>query len=130
MLTWARRLTPPGGLSASTYTTLDTLTLAGPSRITDLADREGISQPGMTALINRLETAGLAVRTPDPTDGRASLIDITDRGREVLAARRAERAHLIAARFGALSEPDQRALDAALPAFRRLTAEMAATPDI
>jgi hypothetical protein len=61
---WARR-GAPAQLSSTSITTLDTLEYAGPTRITDLATGEGMSQPGMTTLINRLE--GGRSRAPGPT---------------------------------------------------------------
>src|SRR5690348_8071984 len=87
---WVRRQAPTQ-VSTSTITTLDTLLTDGPLRISDLAEHEALSQPGMTTLVNRLEAAGLAERVADPTDGRATLVRITDGGRAVLATRRADR---------------------------------------
>ena len=63
----------PAKISTTTVTTLDTLRADGPLRICDLAEREAMTQPGMTTLINRLEAAGQAERVADPTDGRATL---------------------------------------------------------
>src|SRR5437763_13101807 len=40
-------------------------------RITELAAREGVTQPAITLLVNRLENRGLVQRTPDPLDRRA-----------------------------------------------------------
>lgn len=118
--TWARRLTPRG-LSASTFTTLDTLSYAGPLRISELADREGMTQPGMTTLVNRLENDGLAQRATDPTDGRAALVSITESGRARVGAYRAMRAQLIGERLTQLDPSDQAALRAAVGAMERLT---------
>jgi DNA-binding MarR family transcriptional regulator len=123
LITWSRRVTPRG-LSASTITTLDTLSYAGPLRISDLADREGMTQPGMTTLVNRLEHDGLAIRTTDPSDGRAALVAITESGRARVSAYRAMRAGLIGDRLAALDPGDQRALRAAVAAIERLTADV------
>ncbi|MET3806738.1 DNA-binding MarR family transcriptional regulator [Nakamurella sp. UYEF19] len=124
ILTWARRIKPVQGISASTFTTLDTLAFAGPMRISELADREGITQPGMTGLINRLEGEGLARRASDPTDGRASLVSVTEAGLKVLADRRSGRSELLATRIGQLTAADQAALFAALPAIANLTSDL------
>ncbi len=56
-----------------------------PRRITTLAAAEQIKQPGMTLLVNRMEERGWAVRRPDPSDGRAVLVSLTDAGRAALA---------------------------------------------
>jgi DNA-binding MarR family transcriptional regulator len=45
-----------------------------------LARRVAIEQPTMVRTIDRMERDGLVTRTPDPTDGRASRITLTERG--------------------------------------------------
>lgn len=119
LVTWVRRQAPTQ-VSTSTITTLDTLRLDGPLRICELAEREAISQPGMTALVNRLEQAGQAERVADPTDGRATLVRITDIGRAVLADRHAARTSALLAQLDSLDNDDRAALLAALPAVERL----------
>lgn len=119
LVMWVRRQTPTQ-VSTSTITTLDTLLTAGPQRISDLAEHEALSQPGMTTLVNRLEGAGLAERVPDPTDGRATLVRITEGGRRVLAQRRAERTAALLAELDGLDEAHRAALIAALPAVDEL----------
>ena len=59
--------------------TLASLERLGPQRLTDLAAREGVTQPAMTQLITRLEEAGLARREASPDDGRVVLVAITER---------------------------------------------------
>jgi len=116
---WARRQAP-AQVSTSTITTLDTLLAEGPLRISQLAEREAISQPGMTTLIDRLESAGQAERLPDPSDRRATLVHITELGRKVLAARQADRTAALVAELDRLDEADRALLIAALPAVQRL----------
>jgi DNA-binding MarR family transcriptional regulator len=116
---WLRRQVPTA-VSSSTITTLDSLHSAGPLRVSDLAEREAISQPGMTSLVNRLEAAGQAERISDPADGRVALVRITDRGRAVLAQRHAARTELLRRELGALDRVDRAALVAAVPAISRL----------
>jgi DNA-binding MarR family transcriptional regulator len=114
-----RWLSPPG-LSLTTAATLATLDRAGPCRLTALAATEGVTQPAMTQLVGRLEEAGLAVRAADPDDGRAVHVQITGSGRELIARRRAARAEKLSALLARLSEADQDALAAALPAINAL----------
>ncbi|MGI8760177.1 MAG: MarR family winged helix-turn-helix transcriptional regulator [Jatrophihabitantaceae bacterium] len=116
---WVRRLAPTQ-LSTSTVTTLDTLRIEGPLRICELAEREAVSQPGMTTLVNRLESAGHAERVADPTDGRATLVRITSAGRAVLADRHAARSGAVRAELRHLDAADRAALVAAMPAVERL----------
>ena len=115
-----RRLLPPSEQSLSTMATLATLVRSGPSRITDLAESEVLTQPAMTALVTRLERRGLAAREKDPTDGRAVLVRATEAGHQLIAQRRAERARRLAQRLAQLPPEDEAAIIAAAPALRRL----------
>ncbi len=119
LVLWMRRQAP-SQVSSSTVTTLDTLAAVGPLRISELAEREAISQPGMTTLVNRLQAAGLAERAPDITDGRAILVRITPAGRKLLADRRATRANALLSELDRLDDGQRAALIAALPAVRAL----------
>jgi DNA-binding MarR family transcriptional regulator len=51
-------------------------------RMGDLAKRAGLSKQTMTTMVRLLERDGLVQRAPDPGDGRASLVFLTDRSRE------------------------------------------------
>lgn len=113
-----RRL--PADLSRTAVSTLATLELAGPHRITDLAAAQHITQPSMTVLAGRLEQAGYVERRSDPRDGRVSLVALTDAGAAYLAERRERGTDTLAALIGRLDEDDVAALAAALPAIRRL----------
>jgi len=61
-----------------------------PFRITELAAREGVTQPAVTLLVNRLEERGWVQRTADPTDRRVVLVELTSAGRCVFDRIRAE----------------------------------------
>lgn len=103
-------------LSLTAVATLSSLDRDGPQRITTLAIAEGVSQPSMTQLIQRLEQRGLVARGSDPADGRVALVTVTDQGRAALAARRKRNADRIAGLLGDLPEPDVQALADALAA--------------
>jgi DNA-binding MarR family transcriptional regulator len=53
---------------------------AGPQRITDLAELEGVAQPTMTQLANRLERQGLVRRERRRDDGRVVVVSATEAG--------------------------------------------------
>ena len=55
----------------------------GGLRLTELAERAHTSKQAMNYTVNRLEEAGYVERVPDPTDGRAKVIRLTQRGWEV-----------------------------------------------
>jgi DNA-binding MarR family transcriptional regulator len=53
------------------------------SRPTDLADKALMTKQSMGYLVDYLEEHGYVVRAPDPVDGRARLVRLTDRGMAV-----------------------------------------------
>ena len=57
------------------------LSLQG-DRITDLAERAGMSKQSMTDLVDQCEAWGLVAREADPHDRRAKKVVYTDTGRE------------------------------------------------
>lgn len=116
-----RRLSPPG-LSLTAAATLATLDRSGPVRLTALAAAEGVTQPAMTQLIGRLAASGLVARQGDPDDGRVVHVQLTAKGRELAAMRRAARAGQLAGLLRVLSQADRQALAAALPAIDALAA--------
>ncbi len=103
-------------LSLTAVAVLGSLDRSGPQRITTLAAAEGVSQPSMTQLMQRLEQRGLVARTSDPTDGRVALVSVTAEGHAALAARRQRNAVRTAELLADLSESDAQALAAALRA--------------
>lgn len=50
------------------------------SRLTELAEQARLTLPAMSEIVSDLETLGVVERRPDPTDGRAKLICLTDTG--------------------------------------------------
>jgi DNA-binding MarR family transcriptional regulator len=115
-----RSLSQPSGLSMTAATTLSTLERNGPTRLTALAAREGVTQPAMTQLITRLADAGLVCREADPDDGRVVRVSITGEGKATLARRRARRAEKFAVILAQLTPEHRAALAAALPALDAL----------
>jgi DNA-binding MarR family transcriptional regulator len=61
------------------------ITMEG-SRLTDLARGANITPQAMGELVDELEELGYVERRPDPTDRRAKLIMLTDRGKACIAA--------------------------------------------
>jgi DNA-binding MarR family transcriptional regulator len=115
-----RSLIPASGLSMTAAVTLASLERLGPQRLTDLAAREGVTQPAMTQLITRLEESGLARREASPSDGRVVLVAITEEGQATLAGRRSVRTERLGAILAELSPEHRAALAAALPALDAL----------
>src|SRR5436305_11748425 len=59
---------------------------SGGSRLTELAERAQITKQSMGYLVDYLEQRGYLERRPDPSDRRAVLISLTDRGWEQVRA--------------------------------------------
>ncbi len=58
------------------------------SRLTDLAELALMTKQSMGYLVDYLEEHGYVARVPDPADGRARLVRLTDRGLEVMSLAR------------------------------------------
>ena len=54
------------------------------TRLTELAERAGMTKQGMGQLVLDLERQGYVARVPDPTDRRATLVRFTESGRRFL----------------------------------------------
>lgn len=57
----------------------------GSVRLTELAGRAQLSLAATSELVNDLCSLGYLTRRPDPQDGRAKLLELTSRGRGLLA---------------------------------------------
>lgn len=73
----------------------------------ELAERLGIVPRSATTVVDALESAGLATRTPDPGNRRSTLVTPTDAGTAVLERMARARREAAAEVFATLS-PDQR----------------------
>ena len=72
-------------VSLDTYDVLVQLSEAGGAlRHRDLLEHLVISQPGLSRKVERMETAGLVERHPDPQDGRGVVVKLTRTGRAAL----------------------------------------------
>ncbi|MGB3353583.1 MAG: MarR family transcriptional regulator [Mycobacterium sp.] len=56
----------------------------GGVRLTELAERAQLSLAATSGLVNDLAEMGYVTRRPDPVDGRAKLIELTERGRGLM----------------------------------------------
>jgi DNA-binding MarR family transcriptional regulator len=129
----ARFLSDRADLSASAAFVMNRVCREGPIRLTTLAAREGVSQPSMTQLIQRLERLGLVARLADPDDGRAALIGITEGGQTLLNERKRMRRERLKALMATLTPEEESALwlaaRVALPTLHRLAANAGCPAD-
>lgn len=122
----ARFLSDRSELGVSAAFMLNRVRCEGPMRLTDLASREGMAQPSMTQLVQRLERAGLVARLTDPGDGRARLVEITAEGELLIQNRQHIRRERLATLVETLTDEQRTALwlsaHVALPLLSRLIA--------
>lgn len=118
-----RILDYPGELSTPQVTVLNTLAVH-PSRIGDLARLGGVTQPGMSQLVSRLENSGLARRTRDAEDARATLVEITEEGRSVLDRVNTERNTVLGVHLERLTAQDVQRIRDGLGPLSRLAADV------
>lgn len=124
----ARRLDRQSRGDALTRTqasVLATVAHRGPLRLSELADIEGVNPTMLSRIVGKLEDAGLLRRRPDPDDGRAALVEVTDAGAALHRRLRAERTQLLTARLAAMPQARAAELLAALPALESLADRLA-----
>ncbi|MEU2773294.1 MarR family transcriptional regulator [Streptomyces sp. NPDC007162] len=109
-----------GDISLSGVSVLARLAADGPDSPTALAEMERVRPQAMASTLAQLEQRGLVGRTPDPADGRRSIVAVTEDGRAVLAERRSESVQRLAAVIDELSAAERATLAAALPLLGRL----------
>jgi DNA-binding MarR family transcriptional regulator len=116
-----RRLRTQHRFSLSQGAVLGRLDRCGTTSIGDLALAEHVRPQSMTQTIAELEADALISRHSDPSDGRRTLIELTDRGRRTLEEDRRQRDGWLARTIaGDLSEREQQQLAEALALLRRL----------
>jgi DNA-binding MarR family transcriptional regulator len=100
------------------YRALVVLAYAGGHRVTDLATELDVTSSTATRLAERLVRRGLVRRRPHPIDRRATQIEITEAGRNVVATVMARRRREIAAILRRLPRDQQHALVESFEAMR------------
>jgi len=70
-------------LTPADYGVMSALRLIQPTRPSELAGMLGMRPTTLSNYLARLRTRGLIARGPDPTDGRAALLNLTTTGRQL-----------------------------------------------
>jgi DNA-binding MarR family transcriptional regulator len=113
-----------GDLTPSQAAVLLRIEQEGAVTTSALARVEGMRPQSMGSVIAVLERAGLVAGTPDPADGRQTLLSLTDECRSWLAHGRAARQDWLAGIIDArLSAQEQEQLAAAMSLLQRLTSD-------
>jgi DNA-binding MarR family transcriptional regulator len=98
---------PEGSLGDTALAVLTRLHKHGPQTLTELSEYDRVSPASMSQTVNRLTSAGYAVRTRDPRDGRKVLFSATAEGDQVASATRAQRNAWLDEQLRALSAEDR-----------------------
>jgi DNA-binding MarR family transcriptional regulator len=93
--------------------------------LAELAAEEGISPPALSGHVDRLERAGLLERVRSTEDRRRVGLRLTDEGARLMRRIRARRTTWLAERLKGADPAELEAIDAAIPALRRLLGEEA-----
>jgi DNA-binding MarR family transcriptional regulator len=80
--------------------------VSGPSRMKEVAALAGLDHSTVSRRVAGLIEDGQVSRQPDPTDGRASWLELTPAGQRVLGAALAARAERVANAMGEHTEAD------------------------
>lgn len=107
------------GLDAAEYSLLVVLDDVDAMRASELAVRFGLDKSTVSRQLGHLEEMGLVERVPDPVDGRARLIRLTDEGRERVHRVREQRRQHVRNALSAWPTQDVRALGALLDRLNR-----------
>jgi DNA-binding MarR family transcriptional regulator len=124
----ARRMRQEAAAEASGLTPTSTAALAtierhGPLTPSELAELERVKRPTVTRTLGCLEREGLVERTPDPSDGRSSLVSINAAGRECLRRLRSRKNAYLAKRMRDLPADDIAALERAAQILEQMLEE-------
>jgi DNA-binding MarR family transcriptional regulator len=91
------------------------------TRLTDLAEQALVTKQTAGHLVDQLERGGYVRRVPDPTDKRARLVRMAERGYEVVALARKVEAEVEAEWTAHLGAETSAQLRAALERLREVT---------
>jgi DNA-binding MarR family transcriptional regulator len=107
---------------------LQSLRDTGPTRLGDLAARLHLAQSTVSSLVGRLLDDGLLTRGVDANDRRASVIELSEPGRQQLSDWDDAHERRIGSALRALSAHDRDCVRAALPALERLVGALTDDP--
>ncbi|MFF1632747.1 MarR family winged helix-turn-helix transcriptional regulator [Leifsonia sp. NPDC058248] len=112
-----------GDFTPSQSAVLARLDSGGPATVTSLAKAEGVRPQSMGSTVASLQEAGYITGMPHPTDGRQTLLTLTDRFRGELHAHRAAKEDwLFRTIRSALTPEEQRELATGVALLKRIAA--------
>jgi len=120
----ARRLRnerdPDNPLGVGAISVLGVLLRHGEQTVGQLAAHERVQPPSMTRTVAALVDDGYAVRRPSDTDGRSTIVEISEKGRQTLLADRRRRDAWLARQLKDLTPDERELLRQVAPLIERL----------
>jgi len=117
-LKWVRSRLQDGGTTYARMRLLGALHCKGPQIMSSISDELGVTRRNVTALVDALEEEDLVRRKPHPTDRRATVIEMTDRGERTMDRAYDEHRIAVAGLFEGLDEEERRELTRMLGVLR------------
>jgi DNA-binding MarR family transcriptional regulator len=105
------------------FSAMSTLKKCGPMTPGELAAKEVVQPPSMTRVIAALEETGYVSRRPHPTDGRQSIVELTDDGLAYVLADISAREAWLDKRLAELTEAERRTLAEAAEIIDRMAGQ-------
>jgi DNA-binding MarR family transcriptional regulator len=116
-----RKLRSENALPTSHLAVLSRLDRSGEQTTSGLAAAERMRPQSMAQTVADLQNEGFVARRADPSDGRQILVELTKRGRELLARERRRREDWLSTAIAdELTPAEQRVLVRAIDLLRRL----------
>jgi DNA-binding MarR family transcriptional regulator len=114
----------PGDFTPSQTSVMTRLLQDGPATLTALAKAEGMRPQSMSAIIAALQAAGVVEGRPDPTDGRATILALSEPIRTQVEQARVVKNDWIFSQFHEKYTPAEQAqLTASIQLLQRLVEE-------
>jgi DNA-binding MarR family transcriptional regulator len=110
----------PSAIPRALWRALAQLEELGPTRVSDLAAADRVSQPTATTLVQKLVERGWAERCADGRDARVVRVSISDAGRSALDESRVAAAAALAPRLSRVDPEVLRTLQAGVQALRHV----------
>lgn len=79
-----RKMLADAGVTEQQWRVLRVLNEEGPQEPTHLADRACLLLPSLTRILQKLEAKGLILRQSHPCDKRRQIVDVTDKGKQII----------------------------------------------
>jgi DNA-binding MarR family transcriptional regulator len=106
-------------LQPAAYILLSNIAEHGPKRASALVEEFGVDKGAISRQVQQLVDLGFVERTPDPADGRAMMLGVTDEGRRRLNDTSRQRRKLLDERLSGWDDAELAAFVTALGRYNR-----------